>query len=47
MDAKQLWQVFMETGAPEIYLLYHKAMRMERSHVPDSPGLGTADNRLQ
>lgn len=47
MNAQQLWQVFMETGSPEIYLLYQQVKRMERTHVPDDQGLGTAGNGLQ
>ena len=27
MDAKDYWQIFMETGAPEFYLLYKEALR--------------------
>lgn len=25
MDANTLWNVFMETGSPEVYLLYRRA----------------------
>lgn len=27
MDAQVLWQMFLETGSPEIYLLYKEACR--------------------
>ena len=27
MDAKLLWQLFLETGAPEVYLLYKETLR--------------------
>ncbi len=27
MDAKLFWSVFLETGAPEAYLLYRTAQR--------------------
>lgn len=27
MDAQLLWELFLDTGSPEIYLLYKKAMR--------------------
>ena len=27
MDAKLLWSVFLDTGAPEAYLLYRRAQR--------------------
>ena len=29
MDPSMLWKLFMETGAPELYLLYLKALREE------------------
>ena len=33
MDAQQFWQLFLETGAPEIYLLYKETLRKS---VPQS-----------
>lgn len=27
MDASQLWSLFLETGAPEVYLAYKHAVR--------------------
>ena len=47
MQAKDYWQIFMETGAPEAYLLYSKALKTEGDHVSDCPGPGTAGHRLQ
>ena len=47
MDTNTFWQMFLETGAPEMYLLYNQAKRMEKSHVPDDPGTGAAGNSLQ
>lgn len=38
MNAQDYWQVFLETGAPEMYLLYNNARKMETSYVLDSPG---------
>ncbi len=29
MDATTLWNLFLDTGAPELYLLYLKALRAE------------------
>lgn len=40
MDAQQFWLAFMDTGAPEMYLLYTRAKRMEEIHVSDNQGLG-------
>lgn len=47
MMAKDYWQIFLETGAPEIYLMYNKAKKMENSHVLEDKGTGTAGNTLQ
>lgn len=38
MKAADFWSVFMETGAPEAYLLYSAALKTEGKHVPDDPG---------
>ena len=38
MDSKDYWQIFLETGAPEFYLLYNNARKMEKSHVLDYSG---------
>ena len=27
MDADLLWELFLDTGAPEVYLLYKRAIR--------------------
>ena len=37
MNAKDYWQLFLDTGAPEMYLQY-KASMMEDSNVSDDPG---------
>lgn len=47
MRSEYLWNVFMETGAPEVYLLYSKALKMEANHVPDNTGAGAAGDGLQ
>lgn len=41
MDSRNYWQLFMETGAPELYLLYNQAKKAEGLHVLDDTGLGT------
>lgn len=40
MDAKDYWNFFMETGAPELYLMYAKAMRSEEKDVSENKGTG-------
>lgn len=47
MDAQNLWQMFLETGAPEMYLLYNKARKLEGLHVPDNTGTCAASHELQ
>ena len=42
MEAQDYWRLFMETGVPEYYLLYRKAMKMEARDVPDDTGAGAA-----
>lgn len=47
MNASDYWQIFMETGAPEMYLFYHKARKMESGNVLDDSGTGPAGYSLQ
>jgi len=47
MNARDYWNIFMETGAPEAYLSYTRLMQMEEKHVPDDQRTGPAGNGLQ
>lgn len=47
MNAGDYWQLFLETGAPELYLLYTKAAKTEGVHVPDCTGHRPQSNGLQ
>ena len=47
MKAADYWSIFLETGAPEAYLSYTKALKMEENHVFDNTGSGAAGNGLQ
>jgi len=47
MLAQDYWQMFLETGAPEYYLLYNNARKMEKSHVCDNSRPGIAGHSLQ
>ena len=42
----ELWQLFLDTGAPEAYLMY-KAKQAEENHVSDHPGHRPESNGLQ
>lgn len=46
MDANQFWIAFMDTGAPEMYLLYTKAKRMEELRVSDDQGFSAEGHKL-
>lgn len=47
MNANAFWQMFLDTGAPEMYLLYNKARKMEDVHVSDDSRPCPAGNGLQ
>ena len=47
MDANQFWLAFLDTGAPEMYLLYTKAKRMEGICVSVDQGPCTEGYKLQ
>lgn len=46
MNASDYWTIFMETGAPEAYLMF-KAMQTEETHVFDDPSSRPKSDRLQ
>lgn len=46
MNANAFWNVFLTTGAPEAYLLYANARRMEESNVSECAGSGSESYRL-
>ena len=47
MNAENYWQLFLETGAPEMYILYQHALKMEDKHVSDHSGSGPSGYGLQ
>ena len=47
MIANDYWQLFLETGAPEAYLLYSRQRKTEGSYVYDGSGRRPESNRLQ
>ena len=47
MNSAFYWDLFLETGAPEMYLLYQKARKTEEKHVSDDPGNRPASHGLQ
>ena len=47
MNAQDFWNIFLETGAPEAYLLYTRALKMEGKHVFDDTGISPSCHGLQ
>ena len=47
MNANDCWQLFLETGAPEAYLMYSKLLKAEEGHVSDHTGYRPESNGLQ
>ena len=47
MNSQNLWKVFLETGAPEVYVLYSQARKMEEIHVLDDQRVDCKDYKLQ
>ena len=47
MTSQDYWQMFLETGAPEMYLLYNNARKMEKANVLDNTGPGSTGYSLQ
>ena len=47
MKARDYWNFFMETGAPEYYLMYQKTLKMEADHVSDDSGHRPQSHGLQ
>lgn len=45
MDPEILWSLFMDTGAPELYLLYQKSVQ-GAYHVLENRGAGPARNGI-
>ena len=46
MTSQDYWQMFLETGAPEMYLLYNNARKTEINNVLENPGACTAGHNL-
>lgn len=44
MKTDDLWQAFLETGAPELYLLYAEAKKVEGTDVFNSSGASITSN---
>ena len=47
MKSTDYWQLFLETGAPEAYLMYSKQLKAEANYVYDDSGHCPAGHGLQ
>ena len=47
MQAQDLWQLFLQTGSPEVYLMYNHARKMEKADVFNDSGPGSTGHSLQ
>ena len=47
MKSRELWQAFLDTGAPELYLLYSKARGAEADYVFNHSGTCATSHQLQ
>ena len=47
MNSSDFWNIFIDTGAPEAYLMYTRSRRMEAQNVSEHPGSGAAGDGLQ
>lgn len=47
MRSSEYWKIFLETGAPEAYLSYSMALKMENTYVSDHERSCAEGNRLQ
>lgn len=47
MNASDYWNLFMETGAPECYMLFRQASRTEEQDVFEDTGTCAPPNGVQ
>ena len=47
MQSQDYWKLFLDTGAPEMYLMFNNARKMENQHVFDDASPGSAGCKLQ
>ncbi len=46
MQSKDYWNLFLETGMPEAYLMYKSVLKAENSHVFDDSRPGFAGHSI-
>lgn len=46
MNVDAIWQVFWDTGSPEVFLLYNKIRKAEDRNVSRDKGISAAGDSL-
>ena len=46
MEQQAMWSMFLQTGAPEAYLLYCEARKAKEHDVSDNPGTCNQSNEI-
>lgn len=47
MRAEDYWNLFIQTGSPEVYLMYNDARKLEMKHVCYNSGPCAESNTVQ
>lgn len=47
MNQQAMWSIFLQTGAPEAYLLYCEARKAKDNYVSDNPGACDPSYKIQ
>ena len=47
MNSQFAWQIFLDTGSPEMYLLYNQARKMENTNVLEDQRPGITGDKVQ
>lgn len=46
MNQQAMWSVFLNTGAPEVYLLYCEARKAKDNYVSNNSGSCDSSNKI-
>ena len=46
MQSQEYWKLFLETGIPEVYLMFNSTRKMEKENAYNNSGVGTSGHPL-
>ena len=46
MEPKAMWSMFLQTGSPEVYLLYTEARKAKGIYVSDNSGFSDPNYKI-